>query len=68
LKEVWSLVIERLTSLAADSKAKTTAAVSQYELKTIEYHVGVEGGLSFGLVTKGEAAVTVTFERKDGAI
>jgi hypothetical protein len=64
LRGVWDIVIEKLTGLATQSQAKAASAASQYELKSIEFHIGIEAGLSVGLVTKGDASVSITFERK----
>ena len=59
---VWDQVIEKLTALA--SKSQTTAAATQYELSSIEFNIGIEAGLSIGLVTKGEASVSIVFAKK----
>lgn len=62
LTGIWDQVINKLTSLAAQSQV--AASVSQFELSSIEFNVGVEAGLSVGLVTKGDASVSITFTRK----
>lgn len=59
---VWDQVIKKLTGLAAQSQVATDA--SQFELAEIEFNVGIEAGLNVGLVTKGNASVSVKFSRK----
>ncbi len=59
---VWDQVIEKLTTLA--TKTQEASAISKFELNSIEFNVGVEAGISVGLVTKGDASVSVTFSRK----
>lgn len=66
LEGVWDTVIQKLTDLASKSQAQVATAASKYELKSIEFHVGIEAGLNIGLVTKGDASVSVTFELKEG--
>lgn len=65
LSDVWDEVIAKLTELA--SKSQITAMASHYELSQIEFNLGVEAGLSVGLVTKGNASVSITFARKQQA-
>ena len=62
LEGIWDQVIKKLTALAAQSEV--VAAFSQYELSSIEFNVGIEAGLSVGLVTKGDASVSITFSRR----
>ncbi|MEQ3648675.1 hypothetical protein [Hyphomonas sp.] len=62
LEVVWDQVIAKLTDLAA--KSQVAALASQYELAEIEFNIGVEAGLSVGLVTKGNASVSIKFGRK----
>lgn len=62
LEDVWDQVIAKLTDLA--SKSHIAAGVSQYELSEIEFNIGIEAGLSIGLVTKGNASVSITFSRR----
>ncbi|OQW80145.1 MAG: hypothetical protein BVN32_02210 [Proteobacteria bacterium ST_bin14] len=62
LEGIWDQVITKLTSLAAQSQV--AAVASQFELDEIEFNVGIEAGLSVGLVTKGNASVSVKFSRK----
>lgn len=62
LEDIWDQVIKRLTDLAAKSQVATLA--SQYELSEIEFNLGVEAGLSVGLVAKDNASVSITFARK----
>jgi len=64
LEEIWEQVIAKLSGLAAQSHA--TAAESGFELTEIEFHVGIEAGLSVGLVTKGDASVGIKFAKKKG--
>lgn len=59
LGNVWDKVVEKLSCLAA----KANAASGQYELNDIEFNVGIEAGLSIGLVTKGTASVVVKFTK-----
>lgn len=61
LAEIWDQVIGKLTSLAAQSSI--AAAASQFELNEIEFNVGIEAGLSVGLVTKADASVSIKFAR-----
>jgi hypothetical protein len=63
LSDVWDQVIEKLTDLASQSKA--AAAASSYDLGSIEFNIGIEAGLSVGLVTKGNASVKIVFKKKD---
>ena len=62
LEKVWDEVVGKLTALAQKSHAALT---EEYELKDIQFNIGVEAGLSVGLVTKGDASVSITFSRKD---
>ena len=62
LEGIWDKVVAKLTGLA--EKSETTAALSKFELDSIEFNIGIEAGLSVGLVTKGEASVSLTFKRK----
>src|SRR5450830_1557615 len=59
LGDVWNTVIEKLASLAQ----KANAAAGQYEMNDIEFNIGIEAGLSIGLVTKGNASVVVKFSK-----
>lgn len=61
LEQIWDQVIQKLTGLADQS---LITAKSEFELSEIEFHVGVEAGLSVGLVTKGDASVAIKFTRK----
>ncbi|EJU10115.1 hypothetical protein LH128_25553 [Sphingomonas sp. LH128] len=61
LERIWDQVIGKLTALAAQSSI--AAAASQFQLDEIEFNVGIEAGLSVGLVTKGEASVAIKFAR-----
>ena len=65
LEGIWDQVVGRLAALAA--KSQVVAQASQYELREIEFNLGVEAGLSVGLVTKGNASVSITFARKSDA-
>ncbi|HTC05180.1 MAG TPA: hypothetical protein VK749_17375 [Xanthobacteraceae bacterium] len=60
---VWDQVIQKLTALA--SQSQTATAPSQYELSSIEFNIGIEAGLSIGLVTKADASVAIVFKKKD---
>jgi hypothetical protein len=62
LEGIWDQVIAKLTSLAAQSQV--AAVASEFQLDEIEFNVGIEAGLSVGLVTKGNASVSVKFSRK----
>lgn len=62
LEGIWDQVIAKLTGLAAQSEF--AAGASQFELDEIEFNVGIEAGLSVGLVTKGNASVSIKFSRK----
>ncbi len=62
LADIWDQVIGKLTSLAAQSSI--AAATSQFELNEIEFNVGIEAGISVGLVTKGDASVSIKFARR----
>jgi hypothetical protein len=59
LGEVWDKVVQKLSELAE----KANAASGQYELNDIEFNIGIEAGLSIGLVTKGTASVVVKFTK-----
>lgn len=63
LAEIWDVVVEKLTTIAA--KTKNAVEKSPYELETIEFNIGIEAGLEVGLVTKGNASVSVSFKKKD---
>lgn len=65
LEGIWDQVIKKLTGLA--SKTEVAARVMEYELSAIEFNLGVETGLSVGLVAKGNASVSITFARKSDA-
>ena len=62
MEGIWDQVIAKLTGLA--SKSQATGAVSEFELDEIEFNVGIEAGLSIGLVTKGDASVSIKFSRR----
>ena len=65
LADIWDQVIAKLADLAA--KTQAAAMASQYELSSIEFNVGIEAGLSVGLVTKGDASVSVTFTKRSNS-
>ena len=65
LEGIWDQVIDKLTDLAA--KTQAAARTMEYELNAIEFNLGVETGLSVGLVAKGNASVSITFARKPDA-
>jgi len=65
LEEIWDKVIQKLTDLAA--KSQVASAASAYELSAIEFNIGIEAGLSVGLVTKADASISVSFTRKAAA-
>lgn len=65
LEGIWDQVIKKLTGLAA--KTQGAARALEYELSAIEFNLGVETGLSVGLVAKGNASVSITFARKGDA-
>lgn len=65
LSKVWDQVIDRLSDLAVKSQAR--AANAPYQLEEIEFNIGIEAGLNIGLVTKGDASVTVKFARRRDA-
>lgn len=62
LESIWDQVITKLTNLADQSSIAGTA--SQFELDEIEFNVGIEAGLSVGLVTEGDATVSIKCSRK----
>lgn len=62
LAGVWDTVVDKLTLIAAKTNAATTA--SKFELDSIEFNIGIEAGLSVGLVTKGNASVSISFKKK----
>lgn len=62
LEGIWDAVVGKLTALAA--KSEVAAAASEFALNEIEFHVGIEAGLNVGLVTKGDASVSIKFARK----
>jgi hypothetical protein len=63
LAEIWEIAVEKLGSLAA--RTRNAIKESPYELETIEFNIGIEAGLSIGLVTKGEASVSISFKKRD---
>lgn len=65
LGEVWDLAVARLSALAAATQRASTT--SGFSLDSIEFSIGIEAGTSVGLVTKGEASVTLTFVRSSDA-
>ena len=65
LEGIWDQVIKKLTGLAA--KTQVAVRAKEYELSAIEFNLGVETGLSVGLVAKGNASVSITFTRKSDA-
>ena len=62
LADIWDAVVEKLTTIAA--KTKVVVEGSPYELDQIEFNIGIEAGLEIGLVTKGNASVSVAFKKK----
>ncbi|WP_368185873.1 hypothetical protein [Aestuariibius sp. HNIBRBA575] len=62
LSGVWDEVVEKLTHIA--DRTKSASENSDFEMKSVEFNIGIEAGLSIGLVTKGEASVSVVFEKK----
>lgn len=62
LTEIWDVVVNKLSKIA--TKTKVATEKSPYELDTIEFNIGIEAGLSIGLVTKGDASVSVSFKKK----
>jgi hypothetical protein len=66
LAEIWEVAVEKLASIAA--RTKNAVENSPYELETIEFSIGIEAGLSIGLVTKGDASVSISFKKRDTQI
>ena len=62
LEEVWDSVVGKLTGLA--EKSQGAAEKSQYELSEIQFNIGIEAGLNIGLVTKGDASVSIKFAKR----
>lgn len=62
LASIWDQVIEKLSAIA--DKSDIAASAGQYDLNSIEFSIGIEAGLSVGLVTKGQASVSITFTKK----
>lgn len=62
LGEIWDEVMKKLGALA--EKSEITESDSPFQLDSIEFNIGIEAGLSIGLVTKGNAAVSISFKRK----
>ena len=56
------MAVGRLTELASSTRNAVTD--SPFELEYVEFNLGIEAGLSVGLVTKGEASVALRFARK----
>ncbi|GIG21241.1 hypothetical protein Cch01nite_19650 [Cellulomonas chitinilytica] len=65
LGEVWEVAVERLSGLATTTRS--AVAGSPFELDSIEFNLGIEAGLTVGLVTKGEASVSLRFTRRPEA-
>lgn len=61
LGSVWDKVIDKLSELATNSVPSNT--LKGYELSEIEFNIGIEAGLNVGLVTKGDASVSITFSK-----
>lgn len=64
LNDVWEDVVGSLTALATKTQEVGARATSKFELNSIEFNIGIEAGISVGLVTKGDASVSLTFSRK----
>lgn len=66
LGDVWDTVVQRLTVLAT----ATSGAVpnSAFRLDEIQFNLGIEAGVAVGLVTKADAAVSLTFTRRTTAV
>ncbi len=62
LGEIWDVVVDKLSGLAASAQQASSNA--PFQLDEIEFHVGIEAGLNVGLVTKGDASVSLTFTRR----
>lgn len=62
LANIWDVVVDKLTTIAA--KTRDVVEKSPYELDTIEFNIGIEAGLEIGLVTKGNASVSIAFRKK----
>lgn len=62
LGQIWDQVVEKLSTLA--SKTHEATQSTKYELQEIEFSIGIEAGLNVGLVTKGDASVSIKFARK----
>ena len=62
LQEIWPDVIDRLNKITEQSR--NTNSDSIFVLDEIEFNVGIEAGLSLGLVSKGTASVSIKFARR----
>lgn len=62
LQMIWPDVMDRLNKIAEQSC--NTNSGSNFVLDEIEFNVGIEAGLSLGLVSKGTAAVSIKFARR----
>lgn len=62
LGEIWDEVMKKLGALA--EKSEINESGSSFQLESIEFNIGIEAGLNVGLVTKGNAAVSISFKRK----
>jgi hypothetical protein len=62
LQEIWPDVMDRLNKIAQQSCSSNSD--SGFVIDEIEFNIGIEAGLSLGLVTKGTAAVSIKFARR----
>ena len=61
LEEAWPRIIAKLRDIVEKEGNATTAG--GFYADTIEFAVGIEGGVRFGLSATANASATVTFKR-----
>jgi hypothetical protein len=62
LSRAWPEVMQRLQEIVETGSGYVSA--SGFELDSIEFSVGIEGGLSIGISAKADASATISFKRR----
>lgn len=63
LQKAWPAVMSQLMSIVQKTDAGTDTK-SGVQFESIEFKIGIEAGIKFGITGTGSAGVTVTFKRR----
>ena len=63
LQKAWPAVMSQLMSIVQQTDAGTDTTTG-VRFESIEFNIGIEAGIKFGITGTGSAGVTVTFKRR----